>query len=325
MSVNEMSDKNNTKPVLGPSTEKKDEELTEKQKEHKKFIEELRRSAEKLGHLHPVLKTRFGVVAGNSRLEADPNWPVKEVSVDSKYDFYRLTAGDNFREVKDDMWWADILLKAGNELLNIGTPKGEIAKKLYDDFPIGRGRLLRLLPAAFKSEHQIQAGKASAIKRKANAYDRLIAKQQEEKLKAEKELEEEAKARKRGLKGVFSRYKPPSNVVLNAADVAPTETERHIWAELISNGIEFMSSAVFRKPGRENEVVHDAYVLPIYIELLKGKRGLGFDVEGNKNSFKDDPVRQSYFESRGIDLIWIPKEFAVKYSNVLAEVLRLIM
>ncbi len=64
----------------------------------------------------------------NSRIEADPNWTVKEVDVDSQYDHYKLEAGDNFREEKDDTWWTDILTKAAKELLEGGTPKGKIAR-----------------------------------------------------------------------------------------------------------------------------------------------------------------------------------------------------
>lgn len=318
-----MNDDKNLNPAPGSGAGNNVEELTEKQKKHKKFIEELRHSVEVLGYLHPVLKSRFGIIAGNSRIEADLNWPVKEVFVDSPYEHYRLEAGDNQREEKDDEWWKSILIKAANELLNTGTPKGKIAKKLHEEFPVGRDRLLRLLPADFKDQHQVEAAKALAQKRKANAYDKIIQEQWEERERKQKEADELDRALKKGRKGVFSKYKPPVNVVLDDAYEGPTENERYIVAELVTRGIKFMCGAVFAK-SETKDIQRDAYILPIYMEL-KGKRGLGFDVEGNPNSPKDDYVRQSYFEKRGIDLIWIPKEFAVKYSKILAELLSVII
>ncbi|MGD0329866.1 MAG: hypothetical protein ABSB40_05370 [Nitrososphaeria archaeon] len=290
--------------------------------EHQQFFEELRRSAEVLGHLHPVLRTQFGIAAGSSRLEADPNWPVRDVPVKNPYNYYRLMAGDNQREEKTNEWWKAVIILAANELVERGIPKGEISKKLYKDFPIGRARLLRLLPAEFKDLHQSNAAQASAQKRQAEAYRKLMEREKFEKERRRKEEEREAAM----AMGKFVRYSDRfpsdvSDVRVSIEETTPTETENMIVSELVNVGIRYIPSAVFpyRDKSQEETAPHKVYVIPIYIE--RGKHAIGLDVEGSPAS-KDEEARSKYFKKRGISLVWIPKEFAVKYSDILAQIIR---
>jgi len=78
MLVNDEMNSKKTKAVHGPVNGKKGEKTAKKLTKHDEFVQGLRESAKLLGYLHPVLNTRFGVAAGNTRLKADPNWPVKE-------------------------------------------------------------------------------------------------------------------------------------------------------------------------------------------------------------------------------------------------------
>ncbi|MGD0330227.1 MAG: hypothetical protein ABSB40_07230 [Nitrososphaeria archaeon] len=279
--------------------------------EHQQFLDELRKSADLLGHIHPVLRTQFGIAAGSSRLEADPNWPVVDVPVKNPYNYYRLMAGDNQREDKTEEWWKAVVILSGYELMKRGLKPGEITKRLEKDFPISGSKLRQLLPDELKDANQSERAKQGVIERKAAAFDK-----DKEKKKADKAKKKEERERKRAekeAKGQFVRYRIPSDARVSIEETTPTETENIIVSKLVYLGIKYIPSAVFKsKDG-------DVYVIPIYIE--KGGHAIGLDVEGSSAS-RDEEARLKFFQKRGIPLVWVPKECAEKYSDVLAEVIK---
>lgn len=100
-------------------TNERDKKIDKKREE---VIQDLFESYRKIGPLHPVLITEFGLAAGQTRLDMVkkmremglnvPDWPVKHVDVHGNYfDHLSLKLGDNIREIKDDKWWSAAVLE----------------------------------------------------------------------------------------------------------------------------------------------------------------------------------------------------------------------
>ncbi len=115
-------------------------------------IGELRESYKKFGPLHKVIETPFGIAGGNNRLKADPNWPRTFLKVSSRYEHLKLVTLDNLSRQKSGNWWRKRINEAAKELVMQGLKKGEISKKLCDDFPLGERRIFRYLNDEFKSK-----------------------------------------------------------------------------------------------------------------------------------------------------------------------------
>jgi hypothetical protein len=122
-------------------------------------IEELRDSFQKVGAIRPAIRTKFGVAAGNTRLNAVPEWPVEEREAATLYEHLRIAAADNLHERKGPQWWTEILIQAANWLVeNEGTRPGAIAERLTKDFGLSRRTILAYLPQEFKDPVKASAG-----------------------------------------------------------------------------------------------------------------------------------------------------------------------
>jgi hypothetical protein len=113
--------------------------------EEDNIIDDLAESFKKVGPMHVILKTKFGIVSGETRKKASEKyglkWPEKEIEIKDEYDFLQKKAADNIHKEKDDQWWKQVVDKAAEVLINNNFKVGEIAEKLLHDFPISKNRL----------------------------------------------------------------------------------------------------------------------------------------------------------------------------------------
>lgn len=139
--------------------EKAQEEMAYREK-RKRFIEKLRKSDNDVGQLHPVIRTKYGIVEGLMRKEANLDWLEKFYEVNSLYGHYRIMANSNIQLEKPLEWWRDIVNKAAEELLKSGKDpeKGEILDQMIRDFGVDAEEIEMLLQKKYKPrlKRQIQ-------------------------------------------------------------------------------------------------------------------------------------------------------------------------
>ena len=133
--------------------------ISEYSKEHldyenkrKRFVDDLKESRDKIGVLHPVIRTEYGIADGKIRKEAFPDWKEVIVNVNSAYEYYRLMANVNLYVEKPREWWKDVLNKAAEELVKMGRDpaKGEVYSSLVKGFGLRKDVIDELLDVKYK-------------------------------------------------------------------------------------------------------------------------------------------------------------------------------
>ena len=120
------------------------------EEEEVSIVEQIRISAEKRGQFYPVIRTNFGIAAGNTRLKANPAWTQEFRYVKTKYDHLAIMAVTNIFEEKPKEWWTDLLNQAAAELIQMGVEPGRIVPRLVEDFGLHERRIYRLLGKEYK-------------------------------------------------------------------------------------------------------------------------------------------------------------------------------
>lgn len=122
----------------------------------------MKASYEKLGPIHKVIRTKFGIASGNTRLKAIPTWPILDREVDTRYQHLQLEVAANLHDDKPALWWESRINEAATELVKMGTKKEEVSQRLLKDFPLSEKKILRYLHEEYKHPEKVRAGKVSA-------------------------------------------------------------------------------------------------------------------------------------------------------------------
>ena len=130
------------------------------------IVAELKASYEKFGPLRKVVRTRFGIAAGETRKKAVPEWPEAFKEVKDYYQHLQIKCADNISALKPAPWWEEVIREATKELTKQGVERGKIVERLEKDFPLSKTSLYRYLPDEFKMPEKVKAGQASAVARK---------------------------------------------------------------------------------------------------------------------------------------------------------------
>jgi site-specific DNA-methyltransferase (adenine-specific) len=126
------------------------------------IIEELRESYQKYGPVRPVIKTKFGIAAGETRKKAVEDWPeVFNDKIQTRYDHLRLKAADNIHKPKPAKWWVDTLTEAAEELMKEGVGPGQISMRLEKDFPLTARTIRRYLPEEYKDKTKVASAQVA--------------------------------------------------------------------------------------------------------------------------------------------------------------------
>ena len=130
------------------------------------IVTELKASYEKFGPLRKVVKTRYGIAAGETRKRAVAEWPEAFKHVKDFYEHLQIKAADNISGLKPAAWWEGVIAEACRELAKKGVEKGKIVERLEKDFPLSKQSLYRYIPGEFKEPSKVKAGQASAAARR---------------------------------------------------------------------------------------------------------------------------------------------------------------
>lgn len=99
-----------------------------------------------------------------------------------------------------------------------------------------------------------------------------------------------------------------------------TKAEQYLIAELSRAGIPYTTQRPFSRNGeytKEGSVKQ--YVADVLVKTSKGL--INLEVEGEGTS-SDSVKRDRYFEERGVKVVHIPNEVAVKYSHVIVDLIK---
>lgn len=115
------------------------------------IIEDLATSFKAIGPIYPVIKTKYGIASGNTRLKANSDWPVETREVRTKYEHLRLMANSNLHLEKSKPWWEHVIGEAANILFeDERLEAGQVSGRLAKDFGLSQRTVLRYLPKKFK-------------------------------------------------------------------------------------------------------------------------------------------------------------------------------
>ncbi len=261
------------------------------------IIEELRTSYEKYGPVRKVVRTQFGIAAGETRKKAVSEWPEKTIDVKNYYDHLKLKVADNLHKRKEPEWWVRVLKDAATELLKQEVEKGQIVSRLETDFPLSKRSIYVYLPQEFKQPTGPK-GPREEIAATAISHEKPEKKESTVKLAP-------VNTSPRRSDNVKSSY---------------TDAEMSLINHLGKAGIKYKTQEPYERPGEFNsEGKPKSYI----IDVLVDEDHLGLEVEGRGTS-SDNPVRDQFFKERGITIVHLPNAMVLDYGDVVATLVALI-
>lgn len=133
-----------------------------------KHVENLRKSVETVGYLYPALRKKgtTKILSGNSRLKADPKWPIKDVEVTDELEEEKIILDSNIhREIPEEeichrlLRMAQILLKRGVQPEMVSA---ELSKELHGRY--SADHITKHLPAEYRGQPEKRREVSSATK-----------------------------------------------------------------------------------------------------------------------------------------------------------------
>lgn len=98
-----------------------------------------------------------------------------------------------------------------------------------------------------------------------------------------------------------------------------TEAEQVLITELSRQKIDYMTQVPFmRKDEKTERGQSKQYIADIIIKNVN----IVLEVEGSKSASSDNPNRDKYFQDKGFQIVHIPNEVALKYSQLLADLIK---
>ena len=270
--------------------------------EEEDIIEELKTSYKKYGPVRHVVKTQFGIAAGETRKKAVPKWPEKTINVKDYYAHLKLKVADNLHKRKGPEWWVAVLKDAAEELMKQGVEKGKVAARLEQDFPLSKRSIYRYLPqeSKFPEPQQLAEGKAASA---------TVALQKEidtVSISHEKIEPDESK-----VKSSPTNHQPRQSDNVKSSY---TDTEMILINQLGKAGVKYKTQVSYERPEEftsDNQPKN--YVLNILVEDY-----LGLEVEGAETD------RDQFFKDKGITIVHLPTAMVLNYGDVVATLVALI-
>ena len=253
------------------------------------IIEELKESYRNYGPIRKIKRTQFGIVAGETRKMAVPEWPEDPnvIQVKSYLDHLKIKAADNIAAPKKPEWWTALLTEAATEIEKQGTEKGEIASKLAEEFSISKRRVYRYLPSEFKANTS-----PVGPREKSDSVS----------LSSGEPAKEDSYKPAPVQKVPYSKGQSSS---LNANNPSMF-TQSHLSLFMLINkikGTNFLNEEPFERKG---ELTKDGKPKSFQTDCVDRQLKLVVEAMGEGSS-SDDPKRDAYFEKEGYELL--------KFSN----------
>jgi very-short-patch-repair endonuclease len=189
-----------------------------------------------------------------------------------------------------------------------GVEKGRLAETIAEKIvPRSPRRILELLDAKYKVEEKAEAGKKGA----ATVAAKTTGEEAKPNEKAEEKTKEQTDSTKLSL--AKPREAPRASDFRRATY---TEAEQVLAAELARRGVRYLTQIPYVREGEFTaEGAPKTYVADIVVADK-----LILEVEGEGSS-SESVERDRFFEEKGLKVIHIPNEAALKYSNIIAEII----
>ncbi len=260
--------------------------------------EELRESYTKFGPVRSVVRTKFGIAAGESRKRAVKDWPERFYEATTYYEHLQLKAADNIAKPKPAGWWTKVLSEAATELEKQGVEKGRIVARLKEDFPVSERSLYRYLPDEYKRSGGYNRTELPAVSSKRS--DSGISDQSAK-----------LEPYRRGLSETASSHRVTTY----------TKSEELFASALSVYGVGYRTEVAFEREGEKTEDGKPkVYVLDIFLI----DRNVGIELEGEGSSSKDNAERDAFFRSKGIGIAHLSNELVQKHAGEVAELIAIL-
>lgn len=299
----------------------------------------LKQSYEQFGPIRKVIRTNFGIAAGNTRKKAVKDWPEEQKDVETYYDHLKLAAHDNVQEQKGPEWWKNLLLEASKELSLMNTPPEKICTKLAEDFPISARYIRELLPAEYKeiTRKNLTPVNAEQVPHTLDTAEDIIKEMIHlrdsgrwcghllrpliDKVKFIKTFENIDKAISDGqpltevLKILETNvgYAPAKSDQTKKG--AYTDPQLTLGAELQRRRIPVEYEVEYPIPNRKTV---DGKPISYKVDILADKT-LAVEVEGNGSSSSNNPERDQFLKKQGLQILHVPNEDALKQPSMMVD------
>ena len=270
------------------------------------ILEELRESYRKLGPVRKVIRTQFGIAAGNTRKKAVSEWPETYKEVASLYEHLRISAADNISEEKTAEWWQNIIKQAAQELQKQGIQPGEITGQLVKDFPLSERSIQRYLPADFKRPYT----KSDSVSESGNGTV---------------EHGPDFQPYRKGLSETASAHRvatntPSENKLQSLLSYIPGLDADYKYYEPIDREFRCPQCGIGRSDkegvcGRCNSPLKQSSYHPDAVV----DHWLVLEVEGAGSASADNEERDAYLTSKGKTIVHIPNDCVAKYPAVIKQ------
>ena len=135
----------------------------------------LKRSIEKIGQLCPVIVNQDGkILDGNNRSAEIANPEKKVVVTKNRYEELMVRGNAHYRRRISQEETRQLIVEMANEAVKLGTPKNEVAKKLFEDLPYGESTILAHLPNEFKDAKKVESGHVGGVARSALVSEQTV-------------------------------------------------------------------------------------------------------------------------------------------------------
>jgi len=135
----------------------------------------LKRSVEKVGQLYPVLVNQDGkILDGNHRNAEIVNPEKKVIETKNRYDELKVRGNAHYRRRVPQEETKQLVVEMANEAVKLGVPKGEVAKRLFEDLPYGESTILAHLPDEFKDAKKVESGHMGGVARSALVSEHTV-------------------------------------------------------------------------------------------------------------------------------------------------------
>jgi len=290
--------------------EKEKLERAEYEKRHKEHVEELKQSGEVMGELHPVVFTQYGLAAGTSRLEANPNWRKVTITAPNLYEHYRIMLHDNKHERKPDFWIKEVLNKEAEALvlpppngLGLDINKGEVTDRLVRESSLPEWKVYELLDDKYKAPEQRKAGIASAEAKDLQISPKDILDESKSVVESTTEKEKVSKKRQRKRSKEYKEF----------GKVQYTEAEQTLETILSRYNIKYKAQVSFERAGEFTEDGKPkTYIADILIDNIV------IEIEGAGTS-SDSAERDDFFFSKGCYVVHVPNIAVFKHGEVIGS------
>ena len=305
------------------------------------IVEELRVSYERYGPTRSILKTKFGVVSGETRLKAVPEWPAVEMektdeerirqgkaprAPKTRLDFLKLKVVDNIQAVKSADWWEKEINDAAEEYAKQGIGREDVAEKMVKDFPLSERKILRYLHTEFKQPNKVKAGWAGGVaaepgeshsqKRSSN----LPPVGKRSKISADTVAAEHAESEPETSK----TYTPKARGVSASEHRKPAYTAAHVKLfSHLSTLVDCLSEyEIEREDLTGQPLLNDRGVPLTYrADILIPRGNVIIEVEGEGSASRDNEERDAYLDLHGYRVVHVSNQIVEYFAAELAEII----